>query len=134
MEWFYSAKMELNDAFIQGYSHTLQTIQKSESFVILSRHFIHNFIRVLLATIRDQGICPCPRCLIPKSNLDQLGLIADSKNHIDKARKYDTDRVDKARNAIYLQGKPIGGIDVEQLLKASSAVPTSVSLIYIYTI
>jgi hypothetical protein len=91
---------------------------------------IHVFDRVLLATIRDQGSCPCPRCLIPKSKLDQLGLITDSKNRIDKARNYDVNRVNKARIAIYKLGKPIGGVHVERLLKATSTVPTAVSLKY----
>lgn len=91
-----------------------------------------DFVRVLLATIRDQGVCPCPRCLIPKSNLDRLGLRSDAKSRLDKARKYDTARVDKARKAIYELGKPINGVHVQQLLKASSAVPTKVSLIYIH--
>ena len=84
--------------------------------------------------IQDQGICPCPHCLIPKPKLDRLRLISDSKNHIDKACKYDIDSVNKARKAIYELGKPIGGVYIQQLLKASSAVPTSVSLRYTCTI
>jgi hypothetical protein len=97
-------------------------------FFWLSLRVVHIFDRTLLATIRDQGICPCPHCLIPKSKLDRLGLISDSKNRIDKARKYDTGGVNKARKAIYELGKPIGGIHVQRLLKATSAVPTPVSL------
>jgi hypothetical protein len=103
-------------------------------FFGLSLRVIHIFDRTLLATIRDQGVCPCPRCLIPKPKLDRLGLVSDSKNRIDKARKFDTDSVNKARKAIYELGKPIGGIHVQRLLKASSAVPTSVSLRYTCTI
>jgi len=128
MEWFYGVKMELNDESIQGYLHILRTTPKSQLLLFgLSLPVIHVFDRVLLATIRDKGICPCPRCLIPKSKLDRLGLISDGKNRIDKARKYDADSVNKARQAIYVLGKPIGGVHVQRLLKASSAVPTSVS-------
>ncbi|KAJ3963597.1 hypothetical protein EV361DRAFT_762035, partial [Lentinula raphanica] len=35
--------------------------------------------KVLLATIRDFGSCPCPRCLCSKSNLDQMGTKRDKK-------------------------------------------------------
>jgi hypothetical protein len=100
----------------------------------LSLRLIHMFDRVLLATIRDQGVCPCPRCLIPKPNLDRLGSLSDSKNRVDKARKYDRDRVNKARKAIYELGRPIGGVDVQRLLKASSAVPTLASHRFTHTI
>ena len=100
----------------------------------LSLQVIHIFDRVLLATIRDQGICPCPRCLIPKTKLDRLGLMSDGKNRIIKSRKYDTESVKKARKAIYELGKPIGGVHVQRLLKATSTVPTLVSFIYANTI
>jgi len=138
MEWFYSVKMELNDIYIQGYLHILRTTLKSELLLLfwlyLGVGVIHMFDRVLLATIRDQGICPCPHCLIPKPRLNWLGLISDSKNRIDKACKSDTDSVNKAQKAIYELGKPIGGVYVQQLLKASSVVPISVSLRYTCTI
>jgi len=47
---------------------------------------------------------------------------------IKKARKYDAYRVNKATDAIFDLGMPIGGIAVERLLKSTSTVPTSVSL------
>ena len=87
---------------------------------------VHEFFRVLLATIRDQGLCLCAQCLAPKSKLDQLGLATDTRNRVNKARKYQADTVIQARNAIYLYGMPIGGVAVERLLKATSTVPTSV--------
>ena len=84
---------------------------------------------MLLATIRDKGLCPCPRCLIPKTNLDRVGHIADAKNWINQARKYEdtTELVKTAQKAIYEEGVPIGGAYVEQLLKPTSTVPTLVS-------
>lgn len=90
--------------------------------------------RVLLATIRDQGICPCPRCLVHKTKLDRLGLLSDSKIRTDNARKYDMETVKKAQKAIYTLGVPIGGAHVQQLLKATSAVPTLVSLRHSYDV
>ena len=83
--------------------------------------------RVLLATIRDQGLCPCPRCLVPNTKLDQLGLIADMKTRIKQYRVYPTDSVNKARNAIYNFGDSVNSSTVQRLLKPTSTVPTSVS-------
>ncbi|KIJ58627.1 hypothetical protein HYDPIDRAFT_49315, partial [Hydnomerulius pinastri MD-312] len=34
--------------------------------------------KVLLATIRDKGNCPCPRCVIPKTDFGRLGLLSDA--------------------------------------------------------
>jgi hypothetical protein len=82
--------------------------------VTFMAHFI---VRVLLATIQDQGLCPCPRCLVPKSKLDQVGRITDTKNRINKVRVYPVDAVNKARQIIYDQGIPITGAAVQWLLK-----------------
>jgi len=56
----------------------------------------HCFGRVMLATIHDQGLCPCPHCLVPKRKLDQLGVFADIRDQISKACKYDRESVCKA--------------------------------------
>ena len=82
----------------------------------------------MLATIRDQGLCPCPRCLVPKRKLDQLGILADTRNRFSKARKYDGDSVREARRSIYELGMGINGAAIQQELKATSAVPTLVSI------
>ncbi|KAI0263704.1 hypothetical protein BGY98DRAFT_928452 [Russula aff. rugulosa BPL654] len=81
--------------------------------------------KVLIATIRDQGLCPCPRCLVPKTKLDQMGSNIDMKNRTEKARKYLPDNVRNARRAIYKLGMPIGGVAVARSLKETSSVPTS---------
>jgi hypothetical protein len=83
----------------------------------------HSTFRVLLATIQERGICPCPCCLIYQTKLDQLGLISDNKTCINKAQKYDVDTVNKAWKTIYTLGKPISGVHIEWLLKPSSAIP-----------
>jgi hypothetical protein len=81
----------------------------------------------MLATIRDQSLCPCPRCLAPKQKLDQLGTHADTTNRISKARKYDGESVCKAQLSIYEHGVAINGAAIQQELKATSAVPMPVS-------
>jgi len=101
--------------------------EKCTAHFSLSAHFqAHYSVRVLLATIREQGLCPCPQCLIPKAILDQLSHIVDMKKQIDKPHKYLVDAVNNARKAIYDLGKPIGGVAVQRLLKGTSSVPTAV--------
>ena len=84
--------------------------------------------RVLLAMIRDKGICPCPRCLTPKSKMDQTGAKRDSQFREKNVRKYLLDYVCAARDAIYKNAFAIGGAIIDRLLKPTSSVPTLVSL------
>ena len=83
--------------------------------------------RVLLANIRNKGLCPCPRCLVSKSELDRLGLRRDISIRIDKFREFMADKVNIARRAIYSLAKPIRGTAVEDLLMSFSGVPTLAS-------
>ena len=81
----------------------------------------------MLATIRDKGLCPCPRCLIPKSKLDKTGTRSDSNFRLQNYRTYLYDYVLIARNAIYKSAAAVAGATVNRLLKATSSVPTLVS-------
>ena len=90
------------------------------------RYFMY---RVLLATIRDKGNCPCPRCLVVKSDIAKLGHKIDIQNRVSKARSYLSDTIKLARSFIYEQGRKITSKAVEQLLKSKSWVPTLVSLL-----
>ncbi|KAJ7246854.1 hypothetical protein B0H12DRAFT_1203237 [Mycena haematopus] len=80
--------------------------------------------KVLLATIRDGGICPCPRCLTPKSQLHLMGLVRDISARVTKARKYLGETIRSARRFIYELGYGVGSTRVEDLLKETSSVPT----------
>jgi hypothetical protein len=96
----------------------------------LSFHWIvmiEGACRVLLATIRDKGICPCPRCLTPKSQFHRLGFISDFMARLQNIRTYMEQAVLSARNLIYMHGIPVKGAKVERLLKQFSLVPTPVS-------
>lgn len=86
------------------------------------------FSRVLLATIRHRGNSPCPRCLILKEKLNQMGTIQDMKNRLSQTRTYVMDKVRRAQEYIYNLAKTISGVDVEGLLYAQSWVPTIISL------
>jgi hypothetical protein len=82
--------------------------------------------RVLLATIRDKGLCPCPRCLIPKVKIDLMGQVRDLAQRISHPRNILYDVVQTARRFIYQLALPINGTAVEQLLKPNSSIPTVV--------
>jgi len=87
-------------------------------------------VRVLLATIRDKGLAPCPRCLVRKSELDKLGLVRDMTIRVKQFRQYMANKVEAARRAIYDFAKPITGVAVEGHLKEFSGVPTKVCIIF----
>jgi hypothetical protein len=92
----------------------------------------HDNTRVLLATIRDKGLRPCPRCLIPNlSKLDQTGTKRDSQFREKNVRKHLLDFVRVARDAIYRRAAKISGEVVNRLLKPTSSVPTLVSSFFI---
>ena len=86
--------------------------------------------RVLLATIRDNGLCPCPRCLTPKTHLDRTGQIPDAKFRIAGGiRQYLCEKVQAARALVYRAGHAVAGARVNTLLKVTSSVPTVVRYI-----
>lgn len=87
-------------------------------------------LRVLLATIRDKGFCPCPRCRISKSDIRKLGTAADMGRRQTLARHDNDERQRKvaiAREIIYDKKFAIDNDNVETLLKPQSLVPTLVS-------
>ena len=86
--------------------------------------------RVLLATIRDMGDRPCPRCLVPKDKLDLMGTVLDNVYRIGHGiRIYFKNTFEKARRLIYFRAKGISSVAVEALLKETSSVPTLVRYI-----
>jgi hypothetical protein len=98
------------------------------SIVLLCDADILYMIRVLIATTRQRGICPCPRCLILMSELDRMGTHLDRKYRISRIRTYVLNAVCCARDFVYKLAKPIGGVAVERLLKPQSWVPTVASV------
>src|ERR1700761_3822096 len=103
--------------------------------ILRSMFFFHEFFprswftRVLLATIRDNGDCPCPRCLTPKSKLHLMGFARDIAFRANHLRKYFRGKIEAARRAIYVHGFGIRSKKVEDLLKDTSAVPTIASVL-----
>ncbi|KIM21418.1 hypothetical protein M408DRAFT_104783 [Serendipita vermifera MAFF 305830] len=83
--------------------------------------------KALLATIRDKGGCPCPRCLVKMENTDKAGTPNDM---IERSRRIRKDSlavqalVLKARRSIFQDGKGVKSAAVEKVLKSHSLVPT----------
>jgi len=77
--------------------------------------------------MRDKGLFPCPRCLVAKSKLDNLGLVRDIAIREKGFRQYLAHKVEAARKMIYDLAKPITGAAVDGILKEFSGVPTKAS-------
>lgn len=86
--------------------------------------------RVILASIRDNGQCPCVWCKIPKSEIYKMGSKSDMVARI-KLKRVETEarqhRVARAREHIFELGLGVNSAAVEELLKEFSYVPTIVS-------
>ncbi|KAF9032192.1 hypothetical protein BJ165DRAFT_1358012 [Panaeolus papilionaceus] len=118
----------LNDEFVNAYKYgiVIMCVDGIERR-IFPRIFTYSADypeKVLLATIRDKGMCPCPRCLVPMQSLDQLGTPVDQATRSESQRVYRTKEVKNARALIYKQGKAVNGANVEAILKPFSGVPT----------
>ncbi|KAL6306020.1 hypothetical protein BKA93DRAFT_913438 [Sparassis latifolia] len=83
--------------------------------------------KVLIAALRDQGNCPCPRCCTAKSLLPQMGLLRDLARRLSCLRTWTHQLrsiVESARRIIYQLGRGITSKAVEELLKPQSLTPT----------
>ena len=74
-------------------------------------------------------MCPCPRCLTPKNQIDDLGSNSDMRQRrvlacVDTEERQD--KVAAARQLIYQQHYVIDTPQVEALLKPESLLPTKV--------
>ena len=87
--------------------------------------------RILLASIRNLGLCPCPRCLIPLSRAHCFGMARDTAQRTAMARidnKTRQNNVYAARRLIYEKQYRVNAAAIEDLLKKESIVPTAVRL------
>ena len=113
-------------------SHILQTIQRSQSFCLINFVKMLTNNRVLIATIRDMGNLPCPRCLVPKTQISNLGTPRDTNTRTKKIRKDNLEyrcKIECAREIIYKQKYSVNSEAVENILKPESLVPTNVRTI-----
>ena len=89
------------------------------------------FTRILLASIRNLGQCPCPRCLVTMSSVHKLGMRSDMRQRTSNTRKDNACRQSKvisARRLIHEKNYSVNSAAIEGLLKDESLVPTSVGV------
>ena len=74
------------------------------------------------------GLCPCPRCLIKKTEISALGTMRDDNRRakIRVNNKQFCTKVSIARGIIYKQGYQVNTDAVNILLKEMSLVPITV--------
>lgn len=118
-------------AFIPVSSLIQQTTLKS-AYVSSSTVYAASDIkpRVLLASIKNRGRCPCPRCLIPMNRIQNMGMTRDRQQRITLKRVDDDSRrfnIANARRLIYELNYAVDSKSLSDFLTAESWVPTSVS-------
>lgn len=116
---------------IPEYSVILQIIPRSKFFHPRNNKRTHLWFRVLISTIRNNGECPCPRCLVRKPDIPKLGMVSDLRNRVNNAREdIDTYWYDpkQARHFIYNRGFKLDGAPIERMLKPRSLVATEVNI------
>jgi hypothetical protein len=86
--------------------------------------------RTFIATIRNQGLCPCPRCTVPLSEFEHTGTTSDQLKRQDLRRNplQQQALVEQAHGIIFGGMRAITNEDVEALLKPESWTPVIVSI------
>ena len=88
-----------------------------------------------MACLKFLATCPCPRCLIPKSQVHQLGTVNDRRNRVRFKRIDDhptRHTIQSARDKIYLKGISVGNSTLNRdHLGPKSLTPTRVGLIFL---
>lgn len=90
--------------------------------------------RVLLATIHQDGVCCCPRCLVEKDEIRRLGTADDHALRQEYRRFDDAEQrrlIQKARKLIYEKGVPVNSKKIEKLLRQASLTLRSFGRVWI---
>ncbi|KAF9558890.1 hypothetical protein CPC08DRAFT_763641 [Agrocybe pediades] len=124
-------KFLLDKDFMEAYEHGI-VVECSDGVKrrLYPRFFTYSADypeKVLLATIRDMGGCPCPRCMVRQKNIHLMATPQDLLLQKESARVDDIERQEKvkaARSLIYEGGYVVNSKAVETLLKPTSMVPT----------
>ncbi|KAF6747597.1 hypothetical protein DFP72DRAFT_972254 [Ephemerocybe angulata] len=125
-------KIIMGDEFMHAYKHGIVV----KCFDDVYRRFYPRVFaysadypeKILIASIKNLGKCPCPLCTIPLDNVHRLGKIRDRRARVRDARVDDEDRqtrVAKARHQIYVKNRSVNSDVVKGQLDGFSFVPTS---------
>ncbi|KAJ7247385.1 hypothetical protein B0H12DRAFT_1211224 [Mycena haematopus] len=125
-------RLLLDDEFLDAYENGI-VIECQDG--IFRRFFPRIFTysadypeKVLLATIRNLGKAPCPRCYLPKEDIPNLGTVQDKKKREKLAR---TDEhiqkgvIRRVRDWIFKAGRNVKSTTFDYFLLAKSWTPTS---------
>ncbi|KAK7054049.1 hypothetical protein R3P38DRAFT_2500851 [Favolaschia claudopus] len=125
-------RLLLDDEFLAAYEHGI-VIECQDG--VFRRFYPRIFTysadypeKVLLATIRNLGKAPCPRCYIKKEDIPDLGTVRDENKRKNLAR---TDEhmhngvLTRIRNWIYRAGRSVKSKTFDFWLLAHSWTPTS---------
>ncbi|KAK7013429.1 GLOBIN domain-containing protein [Favolaschia claudopus] len=82
--------------------------------------------KVLLATIKYFGGCPCPRCFVDKDQISQMGTKVDMRRrqNIREDTPWYRKTIETARRWIFERGYLVAGAAINRMLKPTSLVPT----------
>ncbi|KAI0071488.1 hypothetical protein K474DRAFT_1606873 [Panus rudis PR-1116 ss-1] len=120
-------RLLLDDEFMHAYTHGI--VLKCADGVwrrVYPRIFTYSADypeKVLLASIRNLGACPCPRCTIRKDKIPEVGMKRDDARRVTEQRihghTYNWD-MNRAREHIYHNGRGVKSTVVENLLSKFS--------------
>jgi hypothetical protein len=112
-------------------SRILQIILRSECWSLCDVLMVLTTLlpRVLIASIKSLAMCLCPRCLIRKQQVGDLGTKNDRKRRKkDRADdEHHRKKVARAREGIFEKGYKVTGAKVERMLGEESIAPIKVS-------
>ncbi|KAF7970284.1 hypothetical protein HWV62_24482 [Athelia sp. TMB] len=122
----------LDDEFIAAYEHGI-IVDCSDG--IKRRWYPRVFTysadyqeKIIVSCIRDKGQCPCPRCLVEFSKLEQLGSPEDMNHRVVSLRVDDENnrkKIQTARDYILKENHAVSSKHVEAELKEYSLTPTA---------
>jgi hypothetical protein len=120
-----NARMEFSIGSIHIFLSMVLITQKSIPFLQIKFTSVDSFHRVLLATIKSLGPCPCPRCHIRKDQIGDLGTINDMKRrtNVREDNSQRQEKVEKAHQGIFKKGYSVMSNVFWNLMDLTSLVP-----------
>ncbi|KAG2335506.1 hypothetical protein BDR05DRAFT_898361, partial [Suillus weaverae] len=124
-------KLLLDEDFMHAYEHGI-VIRCGDGITrrVFPRFFTYSADypeKILLAGIKFLGECLCPRCLIKKADVSEMGTEGDMHDRL-ALQCVDTQvrrkKIDHAWKLIFQRGAPVDGKRVKSILNSESLVPT----------
>ncbi|KAJ7799440.1 hypothetical protein B0H14DRAFT_3491588 [Mycena olivaceomarginata] len=124
-------RLLLDDEFLKAYEHGIVINVKMGCCSAFTLGFSRTrpiILRILLATIRNLGKAPCPRCYLPKEKIEDLGTARDEKKRETLARTDEhvcNGTIRRIQDWIYTRGRTVTSSTFDFFLLARSWTPTS---------